>query len=197
MPLPANLQALLDTNLGAITTAQANAIGISNERLRLLVKNGDLERVRHGVYGWVDDLPDGMYVLQQRRPKAIFSHETALFLHDLTDRDPLQYAVTVPEGYNTKALRAEGLWVYSVKKDLHLLGTMQMKTMDGHMITTYNLERTICDCMRSRHKMDIAMVTDGVKRFVRRRDKNLNVLMRMAVLFRVEKPLRIYLEVLL
>jgi predicted transcriptional regulator of viral defense system len=162
MSKPADPDLVIEANFGTITTAQANAIGISNERLRLLVKGGRLERVRHGVYGLVDDLPDGMHVLQQRRPKAMFSHETALYLHELTDRDPLRYSVTVPRGYNTKDLRAEGLEVYTVKKELHLLGATQVQTVFGNTITAYGIERTICDCIRSRNKLDIAMVTDAV-----------------------------------
>jgi len=40
-------------------------------------------------------------------------------------------------------------------------------------------------------------VTDAVKRYVKRSDKNLNILMEMAETFRVTKPLRNYMGVLL
>lgn len=197
MPLPSELQQILSQNGGTITTAQANIIGISNERLRLLVKAGELERVSHGVYVSPDEFADKMYIAQQRRPKIIYSHETALFLHDLTDRDPISYTVTVPTGYNAINLRKDGLVVFTVKKELHKTGTTEMKTMFGHTVTAYGLERTICDCIRSRNQMDIAIVTDAMKRYARRRDKNLNVLMQMAEVFHVTKLLRSYMEVLL
>ena len=32
--------------------------------------------------------------------RQLFSHETALFFHDLTDREPLAYSITVKTGYN-------------------------------------------------------------------------------------------------
>ena len=197
MPLPIELQQILSQNGGTVTTAQANIIGISNERLRLLVKAGELERASHGVYVSPDEFADKMYIFQQRRPKIIYSHETALFLHDLTDRDPISYTVTVPTGYNPVNLRKDGMIVFTVKKELHEMGTTHMKTMFGHEVTAYGLERTICDCIRSRNQMDIAIVTDAMKRYVRRSDKNLNVLMQMAEAFRVAKLLRSYMEVLL
>jgi predicted transcriptional regulator of viral defense system len=197
MPLPSELQILLYQNGGTVTTAQANDVGISNERLRLLVGSGNLERAGHGVYISPEDIPDKMYIAQLRRPKLIYSHETALFLHDLTDRDPMNYTVTVPTGYNAYKLREEGFTIFTVKRELHELGTVQMETMFGHKVTAYGLERTICDCIRSRNQMDIAVVTDAVKRYSRRSDKNLNVLMQMAETFRITKPLRSYLEVLL
>ena len=45
MAIPNELQSILMQNGGMITTAQANEVGISNERMRLFVKSGDLERV--------------------------------------------------------------------------------------------------------------------------------------------------------
>ena len=197
MSMPEGLQTILRENGGIITTAEASTVGISRERLRLLVKSSQLERVAHGVYITPDEFADKMYIAQLRRPKMIYSHETALFLHDLTDRDPIHYAVTVPTGYNTAAIVKDGLTVFTVKCDLHDVGVVQMSTMFGNMVTVYGLERTICDCIRSRNKMDIAIVTDAVKRYVKRSDKDLNALMEMAEVFRVAKPLRSYMEVLL
>lgn len=197
MAMPDALQSILTRNGGAITAAEANESGISNERLRLLVKQGELERVSFGVYISSDELVDRMYVAQLRRKKLIYSHETALFLHDLTDRDPVSYSCTVPTGYNATKLREDGFTVFTIKRELHEVGAMKMKTMFGHVVTVYNMERTICDCLRSRNQMDIAIVTDAIKRYVRRKDKDLNALMRLAEMFGVTKPLRSYLEVLL
>jgi len=82
--------------------------------------------------------------------QAIFSHDTALFLHDLTDRDPLQYAVTVKTGYNTKNIKASGAKVYTIKKELYDLGLITVKTSFDRVVNTYNMERTICDIVRAR-----------------------------------------------
>ncbi|GEM_PF-5564848 len=59
MAMPNELQSVLNPNSGIVTTAQANEVGVSNERLRLLVHSGDLERVTTGIY-----------VLQELRQKA-------------------------------------------------------------------------------------------------------------------------------
>jgi len=195
--MPDTLQSVLAQTGGTVTTAQANKAGFSNERLRLLVKAGKLERVSFGVYASPDELVDKMYTSQLRRPKTIYSHETALFLHDLTDRDPISYSVTVPTGYNATRLRNESFIVYTIKRDLHEVGSTQVSTMFNNPVISYDVERTICDCLRSRNQMDIAIVTDAIKRYAKRKEKNLNTLMRMAKMFQVEKPLRSYMEVLL
>jgi len=197
LSIPSGLEDILQQNGGVFRSAEANAIGISNERLRLLVKSGEIERTAFGVYIHPDDIPDKLYITQLRRPKAIYSHETALYLHELTDRDPLHYTVTVPRGYNIRHLREDSVVCSMVKRELHRLGAIQIETMFGHTVTAYGLERTICDCIRSRNQMDITVVTDAVKRYAKRRDKDLNELMRLAEIFRIVKPLRSYLEVLL
>jgi len=197
MALPESLQSILSQNGGTITTAQANEVGVSNERLRLLVKAGELERVTFGIYISPDEFEDRMYAAQLRRPKIIYSHETALFLHDLTDRDPVNYTVTVPTGYSAVRLREDGFAVFTIKRELHEVGTVKLPTMFGNEVVCYSLERTICDCLRSRNQMDIAVVTDAMKRYAKRKDKNLNTLMQMAETFKVAKPLRSYMEVLL
>ena len=197
LPLPIELRSILSQNTGIFTTAQANAVGVSNERLRLLVKAGELERVSFGVYSSPDEFVDRMYTSQLRRPKIIYSHETALFLHDLTDRDPISYTVTVPTGYNAGRLRKDGLNVFTIRRELHEIGVAQLMTIYGHAVVAYNMERTICDCLRSRNRMDIAVVTDAIKRYAKRKEKNLNTLMKMASMFSVAKPLRSYMEVLL
>ena len=197
MTIPAELKPILTQNGNTITTAEANAAGISNERLRLLVQRGALEHPSFGVYVLPHDFVDRMYATQKRRPKIIYSHETALFLHDLTDRDPISYSVTVPTGYNTVKLREEGFTVYTIKRDLHTVETTEAETMFGHTVRVYTMERTICDCLRSRSRMDVTLLTDALRRYVRRKDKNLNTLMKMSKTFRVEQPLRHYMEVLL
>ena len=59
------------------------------------------------------------------------------------------------------------------------------------------MERTICDILRDRKNQDVVVVSDALKRYIRRPDKDLNRLMKYAGILRVEKVLRNYLEVLL
>lgn len=138
-----------------------------------------------------------MYLIHLRYNQAVFSHETALFFHDLTDREPSPYSVTVKRGYNSKNLKDDGIKVYTTKPELHDVGIMTADTSFGYSVTIYDMERTICDLIRSRSNIEIQTLQGALKQYVRRKDKNLRVLMQYAAMFRVEKILRQYLEVLL
>jgi predicted transcriptional regulator of viral defense system len=192
-----NLNTLINEHSGIILTKQVTESGIPRTYIAEFVKSGVLERLERGVYISKDSFDDEMYRLQAKYTRAVFSHDSALFLHNLTDRNPLQYSVTVPAGYNSKNIQALGVKVYSIKKELHALGLTTGRTMFGREIKCYDMERTICDIIRSRNQMDIAILTDAIKRYSKLKDKNLPQLMRYAKRFRVTKLLRSYMEVLL
>lgn len=191
------LERLIANNDGIVITNEVEKKGIPRHYLTLLLREGKLERVSHGIYVTPDAFEDEMYMLQMRSPKVVFSHETALFLHDLTDRDPLEWSVTVPYGYNATKLRDSGIQVYSVKKPLHLMGATEVETLFGRKVTAYNKERTICDIIRNRNNMDISILNDAIKRYLGSKDKHISLLMQYAKELRVQKILRNYMEILL
>ncbi|NSW90332.1 MAG: type IV toxin-antitoxin system AbiEi family antitoxin domain-containing protein [Firmicutes bacterium] len=188
---------IIEESDGLICTKDIVAEGIPKIYLSQLVEKGKLERIAYGVYLTPDALADKMYYLQRRKPAIVFSHDTALFLHDLSDRDPLIYSVTVPIGYNTKNIKDEGLIVFSIRKELYEVGLTTLTTPFGRSVKAYNMERTVCDMIRSRSKMDISILTDALKRYAKRMDKNIPKLMEYAETFKVTKLLRNYMEVLL
>lgn len=191
------LESLIEKQDGLILTKDVVDAGIPRTYLGFLVKEEILERMAHGVYLSRDTFEDELYSLQARSSRLIYSHETALYLHGLTDRDPLQWVGTVPTGYNSTNLKNEGVKVYSVKKELHQIGSTTGKTEFGRDITLYDKERTICDLIRSRNKMDADLVNEAIRRYVRSKDKNIPLLLRYAEQFRVQRILRKYLEILL
>lgn len=191
------LDYLLETQDGMLLTEQAVSAGISKPVFYNYVRSRDLERVAHGIYLSKDTWVDAMFLLHLRFSQVIFSHETALLFHDLTDREPLQYTVTVKTGYNPTKLKKEGVQAFTIKAELHELGLITMQTPFGHDVPVYDMERTVCDVLRSRNHIETQTFQDALKAYARRKDKNLRILMHDAKLFRVEKILRHYLDVLL
>ena len=191
------LDQLMERQDGMLRTGQVLAAGISKPVFYQFVQSRGLEQAAHGIYLSKDAWVDAMYLLHLRCPQAVFSHETALFFHDLTDREPSPYSITVKTGYNPASLQADGIKVYTIKKELHDVGIVTMNTPFGNPVPVYDMERTICDLIRSRSGIETQTFQDALKQYAKRKDKNLRNLMRYAQMFRVEKLLRQYLEVLL
>lgn len=162
-----------------------------------LISIGKIERVSRGVYVAVGEIEDEMYYMQVKYPKLVYSHETALFIHELTDRTPFEYAVTVPSVYKVPQNVSENNKVYYIKKELHELGIITAKTSFGNKIKVYDVERTICDILRSRERIDIQIINEALKRYVKLKNADFSRLSEYAKEFRVDKILKKYIEVLL
>lgn len=191
------LDQLMERQDGMLRTGQVLAAGISKPVFYQFVQSRGLEQAAHGIYLSKDAWVDAMYLLHLRCPQAVFSHETALFFHDLTDREPNPYSITVKTGYNPASLQADGIKVYTIKKELHDVGIVTMNTPFGNPVPVYDMERTICDLIRSRSGIEMQTFQDALKQYAKRKDKDLRKLIRYAQMFRVGKLLRQYLEVLL
>ena len=184
-------------NNNMITTAQVIALGFSRALLSKYVKAGLLERGRQGVYILPDSVHDDMYTMMLRSDKIIFSHDTALFLNGLSERTPFEHSVTIPSDSVLSERLMEDCNCYYIKPELHDLGIVKKKTTFGNEVRCYDVERTICDLLRSRNRMDDETVISAIKNYAAYKDKDLNRLAAYAEKFRVSKILKQYMEVLL
>jgi len=162
--------------------------------LREKVANGDFVRIMHGVYANPDKDINEFWLLGQRYKNGIFSHNTALYFYNMTDRTPSHYDMTFPSNNRVKN---ESLKVHYIKKEFHQLGLTKLKLNDGFEIQVYNIERTICDIIRDRNKIDPQIFNNAMKEYLKRNDKNLKRLYEYAKKFKIYKILEKYMEILL
>lgn len=150
-----------ESQWGMVTSAQANARGVSHMNLTRLAESGDLIRLSHGVYkdagapgGEHDELRSAWLAseparlawdrLQEKPGKVIVSGESAAALHGIG---------------NLRAMRSE--FTTSARKqtqraDVHYrtraLTSDDVTVRDGLPVTT--LERTIADLVEQRTQLD-------------------------------------------
>ena len=191
------LSILLQENNGYLKTSDVVVRGISRVALGNFVRQHGLERIAHGLYMSQDAWEDEMFVIQVRYPEATFSHESALYLLNLANREPFPLSVTLKTGTNSTGLSRQGIKVYKIKEELFSEGIIETRSPSGHIVRAYNAERTICDLFRSRSNIEIQELQEAVKAYLRLKEKNIPQLMRCAKMFSVEKIARQYLEVLL
>ena len=184
-------------NSGILLTKNAIEAGISKHALYNFIRDNGFEKAAHGVYASPETWEDENYILSLRCPQGVLSHDEALYYHGLTDREPLQKTITIYTGYGTSRMVADGIKVFTVKKELLDIGKEIVKTSYGHDIPLYNRERTICDLIRCRNRFEIQDFQTALKTYIMGKNKNLNRLMEYAKLFHVDKKIREYMEVLL
>jgi predicted transcriptional regulator of viral defense system len=196
MDASTKIDMLLKDHNGIIRTSNAVDAGISRTTLVKLVKTGKLERIAHGQYIRSDNMADELYMLQRRSDKIVFSHETALFLHDMAERTPFLHSLTIPSSDKLSPALSDGCKVYYVKPELYGVGRCTVKSKMGNEVIAYDAERTICDILRSRSRVDSQTFAEAMKSYAVRKGQNWNRLREYAEAFHVTKLLRQYLEVL-
>lgn len=184
-------------NHDILTMEMARKSGVSKYKFYRFLRENGYEQISHGMYASKNDWIDELAVIHRRCPQGIFSHDEAFYHYGLTDREPLIHTLTLYSGYNAHRLVADGIKVYTVKKELLNVGKTIITDNYGSDIPMYDLERTICDLIRSRNSVEIQEFNSVLKSYISRKDKNLNKLMEYAKLFRVDKVVRRYMEVLL
>ena len=188
---------LAKQNNGVITTAMVVNAGFSHGSLKYLSDSGSLERVSRGVYILPEVWEDEFVNIQSRYKRGIYAFDTALFLCDLTDRTPLKFHMVFPSTYNLSHPKQDGIVCSGSKEPLYSLGVTRMTTPGGNVVRSYCAERTLCDILKPRNRVDVQVVADAFKRYSARKDKNIPLLSEYASALRVEEKLRSYLEVLL
>ena len=162
-----------------------------------LCKEEKIHRVVKGRYVLPEDMQDEPLSISRRSRKIIFSHETALFLHGIFGRAPFEHTVTTPSGCIPSVVIKAECKVYYIKPELFELGKTMAQPPVGNPVPCYDLERTICNVIRSRNKIETEIFLSALKQYAASPKKDSNRLDEYAREMRVSGVLRQYLEVLL
>lgn len=182
---------------GYLTLSDVLKQNVSKTYVMEFIRKHGMEKLTRGVYVSDDAWPDDLYLIHLRNKEVVFSHETALSLHGLSEREAHGTMVTVNRSYNATHLRQMGCTVYAVKPELRDLGRMMLPTAYGNSVPVYDLDRTVCDIIKHRKKIEIQMYQSAVKAYMRSAKKNLTNLMRYAEQLGITEKVRIYTEVML
>lgn len=189
------IQELMIKNNGYITSKELDMFDIHRMYLLIMRTKGFIERVAPGIYIDSTKIEDKYYVFSLSTPNAIFSHMTALYFHGLSIKAPNEkYDITVKRTYNSSKLRNHE--VFYVSDDIFELGLTEVQTLMGNKVKAYDIERCICDIIRSKNRMDSEHVKHSVKEYLKRKDKNLTKLSEYANAMGIKKEVMEYISLM-
>ena len=188
------LKNYIENNNGIILANDLKKLNIHKQYLKLLCDEEYVERKEKGVYVKKGKNVNNFFLIQQRYKTGVFSHNTALYFYQLTDRTPLKCDLTFR---NNIRLNDEMIIPHYIKQDKYELGITELELQDKTTITIYDLERTIIDILRDRNKIDLQIFNTAMKEYIKTKNKNLIKLSKYAKKFKIENVLKKYMEVLL
>lgn len=178
-----------------IRSEDMKVVGIPLTYASRMVDKGKLVKLERGVYAMSYQYYDKYYLFQQKNQAAIFSFVSALYLHGLVDSFPYDIDVTVYSGYNTHRFPSI-VKPHYIKKELHELGKIEVTTRMGNKVYCYDKERTICDLIANRKKIDSEFFTNALRSYMQSNDKKIETLHEYAEKMGVAEKVKEIVEVL-
>lgn len=157
---------------GYLNTKDVTNNNISRTYLTKLVKENKIERVSRGIYIKKNELTDEFIILQSKSKNAIYSNTTALYLYGLSNRILIKYDITINSGYNGSLQKNDDVNLFYIKKELLNLGVTNYKLSSGNIIKVYDLDKTICDIIKNKKKIDAELFNKVIRGYFYSKEKN-------------------------
>jgi len=157
-------------------------------------RNGNLVKIRRGVYASAEQLADVMIDLDLVVPGGILCLFSAWNLHHLATSLPQAYHVAVKRGRKITLPHYPAIALHHVSEPLLEIGAEYM-TVSRYKVRVYNPERCVCDAVKYRNKVGMDVCAEVINSYLARSDRNISRLMDYAEKLRVSGSLKKYLEV--
>ena len=188
------IESIMKMNNGYVTSKELSNLGIHRMYLNIMKEKGMIEKVGNGIYIDSSKIADSYFVFCLELPNIIYSHMTALYFHGLSIKAPNdKYDITVPNNYFNYKIKNHN--VFYVDREIYELGLIQIDTPMGNKVKAYDMERCICDIIRSKNRMDSEFVKHSVREYIKRKDKDLIRLSKYADKMGIKKEVMDFMEV--
>ena len=188
------IESIMKMNNGYITSKVLSNLGIHRMYLNIMKEKGMIEKIGNGIYIDSSKIEDGYFVFNLELSNIVYSHMTALYFHGLSIKAPDEkYDITVPNNYFNYKIKEHN--VFYVSKDIYELGVTYAKTPMGNSVRVYDVERCICDIIRSKNRMDSEHIKYSIREYLKRKDKDLVKLSNYAEKMGIKKEVMNYIEV--
>lgn len=177
---------------GMMRAKELNQERIYYRNVQRLIQENYLEKVRNGYYQWINpqDFSE-VGIVSRLFPDAIFCMDTALHYYGYSDRTPGQWHLAVSKDSGKSRFYIDYPFVKPYYMEPKILGLGITETeMDGHIVRIYDKERTICDCLRYRNKMDKEIFNKAIQHYINDPKKNISLLLEFAGQLRVKKVVK-------
>ena len=198
MTVEEKIENIVKTNNGYVSRKDIDRNRSPSIYLTRYVKKYNLIQIVRGFYAREDWIVDPYLIFQYTYPQFIYSFNSAIYLHGLGDVLPNYLEVTGPFNYRPMSKNRDGVMTHTDTVDeSYNLGITDIKTSLGNVVRAYDKEKTICDLIKHKDKIEFEVYVKALTRYARSKDKDINKLMRYAQIMKIENKVRDQMEVII
>lgn len=165
--------------------------------LNSLLAEGKVMQLKRGLYRHVDYAEEVSWgEICRSAPQAVVCMFSAWQFYQLTTTvsPEVHLAISVRKKPALPDFPPVQMYFWSaVYYDIGITET----EFNGEKIRLYDLEKSVCDAVRYRNKIGVEILNEVLKNYLKRKDRNLDKLMKYAVQLRISKTMQNYIQLLL
>ena len=172
--------------------------GFSQYKVNKLVSEGKLIKLNKSYYKNTEYRGEesDFYYIEAYAPKGVICLLSAAVYYHLTTFIPDAVDVAIPRKAKISTMPDwPQMNVHHYTDDRHELGVTTVREGKNEF-QIYDMEKTVVDIVFYREKVGIEETNEILVTYLRRKDRNLNRLLKYAELMKCEKVIRQYLEIL-
>lgn len=184
---------------GTMRTGAALAAGVNPGTLTALREVGLVERAARGLYRLMElppmatpDLPTVAALV----PQGVVCLISALDWHGLTTQIPHEVHLALRRSAHRPRLAHPPIRVYWMTEPSFSAG-VEVHEIDGVPVRIYGPEKTVVDCFKFRNQVGLDVALEALRMYAEGRTVRSELLLKFAVMCRVRRVMRPYLEALL
>lgn len=189
---PEEIKNLFQRHGGFMTSTQLKENGIYYKRIQSLLDDGIIEKVKRGCYQYVDEfIFSELRIIHNLFPDGILYLESALDYYGYTERTPSSWHLAVDSKSSRTRFYIDSPKIkpHFIRADRLYLGVQSIHA-DGIQMKIYDKDKTICDCLYHRNKLDAEVFHHAVRSYLSDSDKNLPNLILYAKKLHIESKVR-------
>ncbi|MHA1674753.1 MAG: type IV toxin-antitoxin system AbiEi family antitoxin domain-containing protein [Promethearchaeota archaeon] len=182
-----------------LTWNQMVKLKISQYELHKLLKSNNILKLSHGLYKWnkVDFEYEDLFDISHIQSEGVFCLYTALNFYNLTSFMPKVYYFVVPRTNRIKlGLKQYPIVVKKWIPKYFNLGIIQFK-LGKYSIRMYDIEKTICDCIRYKQKIGLLTIKEVLTSYLRSNLKDIQKLSKYAGIMGIDKQLKDFIGMII
>ncbi|HJA71525.1 MAG TPA: type IV toxin-antitoxin system AbiEi family antitoxin domain-containing protein [Candidatus Lachnoclostridium stercoravium] len=186
------LQDLFASHGGILKTSELLQCGCYYRKIQELINDGEIEQVRRGYYQRIDDNSySEVAVIVRLFPDAVLCMESALDYYGYTERTPSSWNLAVLDSSSRRRFNISWPIVkpHFISESKFPVGIVEAE-IEGTNMRIYDRERTICDCLTHRNKMNAEVFNNAIRGYLkdpRRKESRLGM---YAAALRVQRKVR-------
>ena len=157
------------------------------------IKSGNVIRIKNGVYMLPEELASTMIDVARIVPGGVVCMYSAWDYYGLTTQIPDGFYIAIEKHRKVVVPEIMGIILCYWQEKYCTMGVEEIE-IANHKVKIFCIEKSVCDAIKFRNKIGTEVAIEILKNYLKRKERNISLLMDFAKQMRILSTMRQYLE---